>query len=92
MSVEFISHLFYIHTHTCSFKAEAVGPRLVFSMDVPSQMRFLSLQGLAVICPLEVSDRLEAGVFPVVLLKTASCVKTELAVFHIVPVDVSETS
>lgn len=55
-------------------------------------MRCLSPQGLAAIWPLEVPDRLEAGSFPVVLLNTDSCVKTELAVFHIVPVGVLETS
>lgn len=82
----------HIHTHTDSFKAEGVGSKPVFSFCVPSQIKSLSSQGLATICPLEVPDRLEAGSFPVVLLNAASCVKTELAVFHIVSVGVSETS
>lgn len=73
----------YIHRHIHS--------RLK-PMCLPSQMRSLSPQGLAAICPLEVPDRLEAGSFPVVLLNTASCVGTELAVFHVVPVHVSETA
>ena len=84
LSVYFFFLYTQIHSQTYSFKAETHVPAI--------SNVILSPQGLAAICPLEVPDRLEAGSFPVVLLNTASCVGTELAVFHVVPVDVSETS
>lgn len=48
--------------------------------------------GLEAICPLEAANRLDASLFPVAHLDTASCVKMRVCCFRLVSMSVSEIS